>query len=75
MTILGACSGDPETRNPTMVTNTVWGHENGKLRPVETIPGMGGGRIKENDRGMNSTMFCCKNFGKCFNYSHSNNNF
>jgi hypothetical protein len=26
-------------------------YENGKMRPVETIPGMGGGRIKENDGG------------------------
>jgi hypothetical protein len=25
------------------------GKENGKMRPAETIPGMGGGRIKEND--------------------------
>jgi hypothetical protein len=24
-------------------------YENGKMRPVETIPGMQGGRIKEND--------------------------
>jgi hypothetical protein len=24
-------------------------YENGKMIPVETIPGMGGGRIKEND--------------------------
>jgi hypothetical protein len=24
---------------------------NGKVRPVETIPGMEGGRIKENDGG------------------------
>jgi hypothetical protein len=24
-------------------------YENGKMRPIETIPGMGGGRIKEND--------------------------
>jgi hypothetical protein len=24
---------------------------NGKMRPVETIPGMGGGEIKENDEG------------------------
>jgi hypothetical protein len=24
---------------------------NGKMRPVETVPGMGGGRIKENDGG------------------------
>jgi hypothetical protein len=26
-------------------------YENGKMRPVETIPGMGGGKIKENDGG------------------------
>jgi hypothetical protein len=26
-------------------------HENGKMRPVETIPGMGRGSIKENDGG------------------------
>jgi hypothetical protein len=26
-------------------------YENGKMRPAETIPGMGGGRIKENDGG------------------------
>jgi hypothetical protein len=25
--------------------------ENGKMRPVETIPEMGGGRIMENDGG------------------------
>jgi hypothetical protein len=25
--------------------------DNRKMRPVETIPGMGGGRIKENDGG------------------------
>jgi hypothetical protein len=24
---------------------------NGKMRPVETVPGMGRGRIKENDGG------------------------
>jgi hypothetical protein len=24
---------------------------NGKMRPVETIPGMGGGVVKENDEG------------------------
>jgi hypothetical protein len=24
-------------------------YENGKMRPVETIPGMGGGWLKEND--------------------------
>jgi hypothetical protein len=37
------------------------------MRPVETIPGMGGVRIKENNVGMNSTVICCKNFGKCHN--------
>jgi hypothetical protein len=26
-------------------------YENGKMRPVETVPGMGGGGIKENDGG------------------------
>jgi hypothetical protein len=29
---------------------------NGKMRPIETVPGMGGAGIKENDGGMNSTM-------------------
>jgi hypothetical protein len=28
-------------------------YASGKMRPVETIPGMGGGRIKENDGGVN----------------------
>jgi hypothetical protein len=41
-------------------------YENGKMRPVETIPGMGE-RIKENDGGVNSTMIYCKNFCKCHN--------
>jgi hypothetical protein len=27
-------------------------HENGKMRSVETIPGMEGERIKKNDRGV-----------------------
>jgi hypothetical protein len=26
-------------------------YSNGKMRPVETITGIGGGRIKKNDRG------------------------
>jgi hypothetical protein len=26
-------------------------YENGKMRPAEAVPGMGGGRIKENDGG------------------------
>jgi hypothetical protein len=25
-------------------------YKNGKIRPAETVPGMGMGRIKENDR-------------------------
>jgi hypothetical protein len=31
-------------------------YENIKMRPAETVPGMGVGRIKENDGGVNSTM-------------------
>jgi hypothetical protein len=42
-------------------------YENGKMRPFGTIPGMGGGRVKENDGGVNSTMIYCKNFYKCHN--------
>jgi hypothetical protein len=38
-----------------------------KMRPVETIPGMGRERIKENDERVNSTMIYCKNFCKCHN--------
>jgi hypothetical protein len=34
-------------------------YENGKMRPVETIPGMGGEGIKENDGGVNSTKNLC----------------
>jgi hypothetical protein len=40
-------------------------HENGKMRPVEMIPGMGGVGIKENDGGVNLIMTYCKNFYKC----------
>jgi hypothetical protein len=42
-------------------------YENGKLRPVETFPEMGGGGIKETDGGVNSTTIYCKNFCKCHN--------
>jgi hypothetical protein len=41
-------------------------YENGKIRSVETIPGMGGGGIK-NDGGVNSAMIYCKDFCKCHN--------
>jgi hypothetical protein len=40
--------------------------KNGKMRPVETVPGMGGGE-KENDGGVDSTMIYCKNLCKCHN--------
>jgi hypothetical protein len=40
-------------------------YENGKMRPVETIPGMGReGRMM---KGVNSTMIYCKKFCKCHN--------
>jgi hypothetical protein len=42
-------------------------YENGKMRPVETVPGMGGGGIKENDGWVNSTVINYKNFYKCHN--------
>jgi hypothetical protein len=44
---------------------------NGKMRPVETVPGMRGEGIKENDGGVNSTMIYCKNFCKCHNVTPS----
>jgi hypothetical protein len=37
-----------------------------KLKPLETIPGIGG-RIKENDEGVNWTAIYCMNFCKCHN--------
>jgi hypothetical protein len=42
---------------------------NGKVRPVETIPGMEVGGIKENDGEVNSSIIYCKNFCKCHNVS------
>jgi hypothetical protein len=42
-------------------------YETGKMRHVETIPGVGGRGIKENDGEVNSTMIYCKNFCKCHN--------
>jgi hypothetical protein len=47
---------------------------NGKMKAVETIPGIGTGEIKESGRGVNSTIICCKNFCKCYNVSPHNNN-
>jgi hypothetical protein len=40
-------------------------YENGKMRPVDTIPGMRGWGIKENGGGVNSTITYYKNFCKC----------
>jgi hypothetical protein len=50
-----------------MVEYYVLMYENGKMRPVETIPGMQGGGIKGNDGGVNSTVIYFKNFCKCHN--------
>jgi hypothetical protein len=50
-------------------------YENGKMRPVETIPGMGREGIKGNDGGVNSIMIYliyCKNFYKCTPTQHNN---
>jgi hypothetical protein len=41
-------------------------HENRKMRPVETVPGMGE-RGRENDEGGELTMIYCKDFCKCHN--------
>jgi hypothetical protein len=38
-----------------MVEYYAFTYENGKMRPVETIQEWGGGGIKENDGGVNST--------------------
>jgi hypothetical protein len=43
---------------------------NGKMRPVETILGIGEGGIKENGGGVNSSLIYliyCQNFCKCHN--------
>jgi hypothetical protein len=50
-----------------MVEYYVLMYENATMRPVETVPGMGGGGIKENDGGVNSTMIYLKKFYKCHN--------
>jgi hypothetical protein len=42
-------------------------YENRKKRHVETIPGIGRERLKENDGRMNSTTVYYKNFCKCHN--------
>jgi hypothetical protein len=42
-------------------------YESGKMRPAETIPGMGRWGVKENGGEMNSTMMYCKSFCTCLN--------
>jgi hypothetical protein len=42
-------------------------YEDGKMRPVETVPGMEGGGIKENYGGVNSILLYWKNLCKCHN--------
>jgi hypothetical protein len=42
--------------------NTMYMYVNRKMRPVETIPGMCGGVIKENLTMI--YLICCKNFYK-----------
>jgi hypothetical protein len=37
-------------------------HENGKMRSIGTIPGIGRGNIRRKMEGMNSTLIYCKNF-------------
>jgi hypothetical protein len=50
-----------------MVEYYVLMYENGKMRPVETIPGMGGRGIKDDDGGVNLTKIYCKHFCTCHN--------
>jgi hypothetical protein len=52
-------------RRVNMVKYYALMYENRKMRLVETVPGMGGAKINENDVGVNSTMIYCKNFCKC----------
>jgi hypothetical protein len=42
-------------------------YENGNMRPVETVPGMGEGGKRRMMEKVNSTMIYCKNFYKCHN--------
>jgi hypothetical protein len=45
-------------------------YENGKIRPVETLPGMGAEEMK-----VNSTMKYCKNLANVTMYPRYKNNF
>jgi hypothetical protein len=49
-------------------------YKNGKMRPVETISGIGAAGVKENDGGrMNSTLICCKSSLNVTIYLQDNN--
>jgi hypothetical protein len=48
-------------------------YENGRMRPIETTPGMGR-RIKESDGGVNSIMIYCQNACKCHSVPQYSNN-
>jgi hypothetical protein len=52
-------------RRVNMVEYYVHMYENGKMRPVETIPGIEGGKITKNDGGVNLAKIYCKHFCKC----------
>jgi hypothetical protein len=50
-----------------MVEYYVLKHENGKMRPVEGISGLGRRGIKENDGGGKFNYDYCNKFCKCHN--------
>jgi hypothetical protein len=56
-----------------MVQICVHLYENGKMTPVETIPGMGGGKIKEEVNSSMMYLIYCMNFCKCHT-EHNNKN-
>jgi hypothetical protein len=51
------------------IVRAVHMYVNGKMRPVETVPGMRKRGTKENDGGVDSTMIYCKNSCKRHNVS------
>jgi hypothetical protein len=57
------------------MVNYVVMYENGKMRTIETIVGIGEVRLGERRMkvGVNSTMIYCKNFYKCHNLTQHNN--
>jgi hypothetical protein len=47
--------------------------QNRKMRPAETIPGMGKGGVKDNDEGGEFNYDIVKNFCQCHNVPPNNN--